>query len=68
MRSPLTPPDTWEITWVTEVDIGDLMHIVPVDDLIGHENDPDCVCGPYWEDLGRGDFLVAHHALDKREE
>lgn len=58
--------DQWEETWVTDAEIGDLMHVVPVADLIGHELEPDCACGPYWEDLGRGDFLIAHYPLDPR--
>lgn len=55
----------WDEVWI-EQDHGNEMHLVPVDDLIGHELDSECICGPYWEDLGKGDFLVAHHPLDKR--
>lgn len=61
-----TDPAAWDTSWVSEPGIGELMHIVPVDDAVAHERDPACICGPYWEDLGKGDFLVAHHALDKR--
>lgn len=44
----------------------DEMHVVPVDDLVAHELENDCVCGPYIEFLGGQDFLVAHEALDGR--
>lgn len=44
----------------------DTYHVVPVDDLVGHdENDDLCVCGPHiaFYPLGR---VVVHHALDGR--
>lgn len=67
MRRPRTPDlAEWDEIWISEEAIGELMHITPVNDLVAHELDPDCVCGPYWEDLGKGNFLVAHHALDGR--
>lgn len=56
----------WDEVWVDDPEIGELMHIVPVNDFIAHELEPDCICGPYWEDLGRGHFLIAHYPLDKR--
>jgi len=53
--------ELWDCTW----DRGDL-HIVPVDDEVGHDLDQDCICGPYFEDLGGGERLLAHYALDRR--
>ena len=41
-------------------------HVVPVDDLVGHEEAGDgCVCGPHVEFYVRGQVVV-HHALDGR--
>lgn len=50
-----------------------VIHVIPVDDLIDHETDPDteCVCGPEVEPVERDDgsmgWLVKHHSLDGRE-
>lgn len=66
MTHPAPDLTLWDETWVHEGGVGDLMHITPVNDLVAHEFDPDCICGPYWEDMGKGNFLVAHHPLDKR--
>lgn len=59
------PALLWDTTWKLH-DERDEMHIVPVDDLVAHELENDCVCGPYIEFLGGQDFLVAHEALDGR--
>lgn len=67
MKDPASIVHEWDQIWTEEL-FGDLMHIVPVDDLIAHELDWDCICGPYREHLGKGSFLVAHHALDRRPE
>ena len=46
-------------------------HVVPVGDLVAHELDAGCVCGPDVELVRRvsgGDgWLLVHHALDGRE-
>jgi hypothetical protein len=46
-------------------------HVVPVDDLVEHDDSEDCVCGPTTEPVKREDgsmgWLVVHHALDGRE-
>jgi len=45
-------------------------HVLPVDDLIGHTNSEDCICGPEIEPLahdGTIDWLVTHYSLDGRE-
>jgi len=42
-------------------------HVVPVDDLVGHEETgDDCACGPHIEYFSRGRVIV-HHALDGRQ-
>lgn len=48
------------------VDMPDAIHVVPVDDLVAHE-DRGCVCGPTVELADGSAPLVTHHALDGRE-
>lgn len=50
------------------------VHVEPINDLIGHEDGIDCVCGPYveWVDPETGETypsgpLVVHQALDGRD-
>ena len=44
----------------------DTYHVVPVDDLIGHEEQDDaCVCGPHVGFYAQG-RVVVHQALDGR--
>lgn len=47
-------------------------HVIPRDDLIGHESDSDCVCEPECEPVARDDgsmgWLYIHHSLDGREQ
>jgi hypothetical protein len=46
--------------------MGETYHVVPVDDLVGHEEAQDsCACGPHVEFFPRGTVIV-HHALDGR--
>ncbi len=43
-----------------------VLHVVPVDDLIEHEECGDqCACGPHVEFYPQGQVIV-HHALDGR--
>lgn len=46
-------------------------HVFPVDDLIEHEADGGCPCGPTSEPVERVDgsigWLLIHHSLDGRE-
>ena len=43
------------------------IHVLPIDDLVEHEDVGDgCVCGPDVEYLDEGK-LVKHHSLDGRE-
>lgn len=48
------------------------LHVHPVDDLIAHQLDDDCPCGPEQRPVTREDgsvgWLVIHHAWDGREE
>lgn len=57
----------WDQIW-TEHELGDSLHLVPVDDLIEHELDSMCPCTPYVEILTGAslDTLVAHFAQDGR--
>jgi hypothetical protein len=46
----------------------DDIHILPIRDLIEHEESWKCVCGPeaeYFEETGR--WMYSHHSLDGRE-
>lgn len=47
-----------------------VVHVLPVDDLICHEDSVECVCGPTleWIEGEDGDgWVVLHHSLDGRE-
>ena len=47
------------------------LHVVPVNDLIEHQTDEDCPCGPTPElvqRFGEPDrWVIVHHSLDGRE-
>lgn len=47
------------------------VHVVPVNDLVEHDTNDDCACGPTSEAVHRDDgsigWLVTHHSLDGRE-
>lgn len=49
----------------------DIFHVMPIGDLIAHQADEDCVCGPAAQLVRRplsGDvWLHVHHSLDGRE-
>lgn len=50
----------------------DALHVLPVDDLVGHTKDAECVCGPEetWAQNGlTGELrsIFVHHSLDGRE-
>ena len=40
------------------------MHVTPVNDLIAHDSDPDCICDPHLDADGG---IWVHHSLDGRE-
>lgn len=46
------------------------LHVLPWEDLIQHEQNDDCICGPSQEmveqDDGSDGWIVLHHALDGR--
>lgn len=48
------------------------LHVVPVGDLIEHDTDGECVCGPtdtpVEDDEGAIRFMAVHHSLDGREQ
>lgn len=54
-----------------EVTVDDDVHVVPRNDLIDHDTDEDCVCGPTPEPVFRPDgsnsWVYRHHSLDARE-
>lgn len=56
----------WLYQWVT-VGCQEQMHLTPEADLIEHDLDETCVCGPYVEHLGDLDWLYMHASLDGRE-
>ena len=46
------------------------VHVMPIDDVIEHESNEDCVCGPRVQrvDTPEGDgWLFTHHSADGRE-
>lgn len=54
-------------------DNGDVVHVLPPNDLVLHEPDDDCVCGPAsrivegHDDCDHADIWIhVHHALDGR--
>jgi hypothetical protein len=47
----------------------DAVHVIPENDLIVHDHDDSCVCGPFSEMVagpGGDGWLVVHEALDGR--
>lgn len=43
-------------------------HVMPVEDIIAHEESKDCICGPTCEvDEEENIFLYVHHSADGRE-
>jgi len=53
------------------VDQGRHVHVLPLNDVIDHDENDDCVCGPTSEVVFRDDgsvgWLFTHHSLDGRE-
>lgn len=51
--------------------MSDDVHVVPIGDLIDHEDGDDCPCGPAMIPVERDDgsigWVVSHHSLDGRE-
>lgn len=47
------------------------LHVVPTSDLVEHDVDEDCVCGPtpdpVFRDDGTNGWIFVHHALDGRD-
>lgn len=66
---------TWDIGNdgnIEAVRHADNMHVLPVGDLVGHDEESSlCVCGPSVQSVTRSDGsigrLVTHHSLDGRE-
>ena len=58
--------------WETATtDGGQHVHILPLADVIAHDETDDCVCGPTTEPVTRTDgsisWVLTHHSLDGRE-
>jgi hypothetical protein len=57
--------------WV-RVTLDNSLHVVPVNDLIEHDLNDSCTCGPQDQavisDDGSVDWLTVHHSLDGREQ
>lgn len=51
----------WTQVWSAN-DFCDMLHVVP-DDVVEHDLQWDCPCGPYREQLEGADILIAHHPL-----
>lgn len=53
------------------IETDDGAHVLPIGDVVEHEESADCVCGPASElvDCAAGGtaWLVTHHSLDGRE-
>lgn len=47
------------------------LHVIPLNDIIEHSDDEDCVCGPTTNFVnlpeGASGWVVVHHSLDHRE-
>lgn len=45
--------------------------VIPLNDLIGHEDNGTCICGPTWKPIhipgGPAQRMLVHHSLDGRE-
>lgn len=49
---------------------GNRIHVMPIDDLIEHEDNEDCVCQPtpsLVPAAGGDGWVITHHSLDGRE-
>lgn len=59
------------MAWTLEK-VGAEVHVMPLADIIQHDDSDDCVCGPLAEAAPRGDgsmgWLITHHSLDGREQ
>lgn len=59
-------PEQWLVQQTADL----VCHVLPVRDVVGHELDEDCVCGPRAEHVPnwRGDgWVLVHASLDGRE-
>ena len=44
-----------------------MVHVIPVDDVVAHDRDAGCVCGPRLERVEPGGTVAIHHSMDGRE-
>lgn len=45
---------------------GDVVHLIPVDDLVEHTIETACACGPECQSVGGGTVVFSHWPLDRR--
>lgn len=57
--------DLWEQIDTLDDD-GPVTHVVPVDDLIEHDIETACVCGPQVDRSKSGILVFSHWPLDSR--
>lgn len=59
------------MAWTLEK-VGAEVHVMPLADIIQHDDSDDCACGPLTEAAPREDgsmgWLITHHSLDGREQ
>lgn len=69
MMNPTNPYGSDEY-WTVESVSPTTVHVLPVNDLVEHVLDADCVCGPETEVVFRDDgstgWVVTHPGLDER--
>lgn len=72
--APDTPGYHWPGWEACTWDEGDHVHVVPLDDIVNHDedNNGECICGvvtaPVQRDDGSTAWMYTHHALDGRPE
>lgn len=54
------------MSWELQVQSKNIYHVVPADDLVLHEAQDDCVCGPAQSETGSGELVYQHFPLDGR--
>lgn len=60
-----------EPRWLVRSNGQGVPHVTPIGDLVDHEENDSCVCGPTVEPVERADgsvgWMSTHHSLDGRE-
>lgn len=53
------------MVWET-VQVQDHIHIMPVDDIVGHYEMDSCACTPSFEKV-KDKYIITHYSYDSRE-